>query len=375
MDKLCIDKGGTMKKIITVVGARPQFIKAAIVSRQLKDNFEEIIVHTGQHYDNNMSDVFFEQLRIPKPQYNLGVGSGTHGKQTGKMLEKIEEIIFEEKPDYVLVYGDTNSTLAAALAASKLLIPVIHIESGLRSFNMNMPEEQNRILTDHISKILFCPTQTAVDNLKKEGITNNVYNVGDVMCDSVLYYSKLANKTLKKDTLNLKPIYEKKVIDKWYLTTIHRAENTYDDKNLLEILKALNELDELVIFPVHPRIKKMIDDLNNQFKYNNIYFVEPVDYLTMLFLTKNAKKVITDSGGLQKECYILNVPCITVRDQTEWVETLKRGYNTLSKPVYEELKEKIENAQIVDSNKINYYGDGNSSKKIVNVLCSLENKK
>lgn len=245
-----------MKKIITVVGARPQFIKAAVVSRQLKDNFEEIIVHTGQHYDNNMSDVFFEQLRIPKPQYNLGVGSGTHGKQTGKMLEKIEEIIFEEKPDYVLVYGDTNSTLAAALAASKLLIPVIHIESGLRSFNMNMPEEQNRILTDHISKILFCPTQTAVDNLKKEGITNNVYNVGDVMCDSVLYYSKLANKTLKKDTLNLKPIYEKKVIDKWYLTTIHRAENTYDDKNLLEILKALNELDELVIFPVHPRIKK-----------------------------------------------------------------------------------------------------------------------
>ncbi len=364
-----------MKKIITVVGARPQFIKAAIVSRQLKDNFEEIIVHTGQHYDNNMSDVFFEQLRIPKPQYNLGVGSGTHGKQTGKMLEKIEEIIFEEKPDYVLVYGDTNSTLAGALAASKLLIPVIHIEAGLRSFNINMPEEQNRILTDHISKILFCPTQTAVDNLKKEGITNNVYNVGDVMCDSVLYYSKLANATLKIQTLNLESIYEKKVIDKWYLATIHRAENTFDDKKLLEILKALNELDELVIFPVHPRIKKMVDDLNKQFQYNNIYFVKPVDYLTMLFLTKNAKKVITDSGGLQKECYILNIPCITVRDQTEWIETLKCGYNTLAKPVYEELKEKIENAQIIDSHKINYYGDGNSSKKIVNVLCSLENKK
>ena len=375
MDKLCINGGGKMKKIITVVGARPQFIKAAVVSRQLKDNFEEIIIHTGQHYDSNMSDVFFEQLGIPKPKYNLGIGSGTHGKQTGMMLEKIEEILFKEKPDYVLVYGDTNSTLAGALAASKLLIPVIHIEAGLRSFNINMPEEQNRILTDHISKILFCPTQTAVDNLKKEGITNNVYNVGDVMCDSVLYYSKLANATLKIQTLNLESIYEKKVIDKWYLATIHRAENTFDDKKLLEILKALNELDELVIFPVHPRIKKMVDDLNKQFQYNNIYFVKPVDYLTMLFLTKNAKKVITDSGGLQKECYILNVPCITVRDQTEWVETLKRGYNTLSKPVYGELKEKIENAQIVDINKINYYGDGNSSKKIVNILCSLENKK
>ncbi len=375
MDKLCINGGGKMKKIITVVGARPQFIKAAVVSRQLKDNFEEIIIHTGQHYDSNMSDVFFEQLGIPKPKYNLGIGSGTHGKQTGMMLEKIEEILFKEKPDYVLVYGDTNSTLAGALAASKLLIPVIHIEAGLRSFNINMPEEQNRILTDHISKILFCPTQTAVDNLKKEGITNNVYNVGDVMCDSVLYYSKLANATLKIQTLNLESIYEKKVIDKWYLATIHRAENTFDDKKLLEILKALNELDELVIFPVHPRIKKMVDDLNKQFQYNNIYFVKPVDYLTMLFLTKNAKKVITDSGGLQKECYILNIPCITVRDQTEWIETLKCGYNTLAKPVYEELKEKIENAQIIDSHKINYYGDGDSSKRIVDILCLLENKK
>ena len=324
-----------MKKIITVIGARPQFIKASVVSKELKKYFNEIIVHTGQHYDKNMSDIFFEQLDIPKPKYNLGIGGGTHAYQTGNMLIEIEKVLLDEKPDYVLIYGDTNSTLAAALAASKLLIPVIHIEAGLRSFNMNMPEEQNRILSDHIAKILFASTDEAVNNLKNEGITKNVYNVGDVMCDSVLYFSK---KVSKKDfKVELNPIYEKKEINKWYLTTIHRAENTEDDKNLSEILKALNELDELVIFPVHPRIRKMVDSLVKKNNYDNLYFVEPVDYLTMLYLTKNSKKVITDSGGLQKECYILDVPCITVRDQTEWVETLKRGYNVLSKPVYKEL--------------------------------------
>jgi len=359
-----------MKKIITVIGARPQFIKASVVSKELKKYFNEIIVHTGQHYDKNMSDIFFEQLDIPKPKYNLGIGGGTHAYQTGNMLIEIEKVLLEEKPDYVLIYGDTNSTLAAALAASKLLIPVIHIEAGLRSFNMNMPEEQNRILSDHIAKILFASTDEAVKNLKNEGITKNVYNVGDVMCDSVLYFSKKVSKNDFKVELN--PIYEKKEVNKWYLTTIHRAENTEDDKNLSEILKALNELDELVIFPVHPRIRKMVDSLVKKNNYSNLYFVEPVDYLTMLYLTKNSKKVITDSGGLQKECYILNVPCITVRDQTEWVETLKKGYNVLSKPIYQELLTKIKNAKIDDRSKINYYGDGNASERITGILKDIK---
>lgn len=357
-----------MKKIITIIGARPQFIKAAVVSKELSKSFNEIIIHTGQHYDKNMSDIFFEQLNIPKPKYNLGIGGGTHAYQTGNMMIEIEKILVDEKPDYVLVYGDTNSTLAGALAASKLLIPVIHIEAGLRSFNMNMPEEQNRVLTDHISKILFCPTDEAVKNLKNEGINNNVFNVGDVMCDSVLYYSKLAEQKFLNEELILTPIFEKRELNNWYLTTIHRAENTIDNKNLSEILKTLNDLDKTVVFPVHPRIKQNIEELNNKNNYKNIYFIEPVDYLTMLYLTKNSEKVITDSGGLQKECYILDVPCITVRDQTEWVETLNKGYNCLSKPIYDELYNKILKAKINDNNKINYYGDGKASRKIKEIL-------
>lgn len=358
-----------MKKIVTIIGARPQFIKAAMVSHAFAGKIEEIIVHTGQHYDKNMSDIFFKQLEIPEPKYNLGIGSGSHGKQTGEMLIKIEEVLLKEEPDYVLIYGDTNSTLAGALAGSKLLIPVIHIEAGLRSYNMAMPEEQNRILSDHISKILICPTDTAVNNLKKEGITENVYNLGDVMCDSVLYYSEMANKKYSNETLDLKPLFDGRKINNWYLTTIHRAENTIDDKKLSVILDVFEKLDEMVIFPVHPRIKPMVSKLNDQNNYKNIYFIEPVDYLTMLYLNKNACKVVTDSGGLQKECYILDVPCITVRDQTEWVETLKSGYNTLAKPEYEELYNKIINAKIEKlDKKINYYGDGDASKRICELI-------
>ena len=361
-----------MKKIVTIIGARPQFVKAAMVSRALdKNDIEEIIVHTGQHYDKNMSDIFFEQLEIPKPKYNLGIGSGSHGKQTGEMLIKIEEVLLQEKPDYVMVYGDTNSTLAGALAASKLLIPVIHIEAGLRSFNMAMPEEQNRVLTDHISKILICSTQTAVDNLKNEGITENVYLTGDVMCDSAIYYSNLAEKRINLYNINLVPIYEKKEITEWYLATIHRQENTMNDRNLFNILSVFEKLDKMVIFSVHPRIRKMIDKLNKENKYKNVYFIEPVDYLTMLYLTKNACKVVTDSGGLQKECYILDTPCITIRDQTEWVETLKNGYNVLSKPEEQELYNKIMSARIHDDNKIHYYGDGEASKKINEIILNF----
>lgn len=357
-----------MKKIVTIIGARPQFIKAAMVSKALKGGFEEIIVHTGQHYDKNMSDIFFEQLEIPKPKYNLGIGSGTHGKQTGEMLIKIEEVLLEENPDYVMVYGDTNSTLAGALAASKLLIPVIHIEAGLRSYNMEMPEEQNRILTDHISTILICPTQTAVDNLKKEGIEKNVYKTGDVMCDSVLYYSQMAEKKINCNNINLDPIYEQKDISEWYLATIHRAENTKDSKNLSAILSVFEKLDKIVIFPVHPRIKNIVDELNKINKYKNIYFVEPVDYLTMLYLTKSASKVVTDSGGLQKECYILDTPCITIREQTEWVETLKDGYNILAKPEGKDLFFKITNSKIEKKDKVLYYGNGEASQEIRNII-------
>lgn len=357
-----------MKKIITVVGARPQFVKAGVLSKAIKDDFEEIIVHTGQHYDENMSKIFFEQLNIPKPKYNLGIGSGSHGKQTGEMLIKIEEVLLEEKPDFVMVYGDTNSTLAGALAASKLLIPIIHIEAGLRSYNMKMPEEQNRILTDHISTILICPTKTAVDNLAREGITKNVYNVGDVMCDSVLHYSKLAEQNINIENIDLKPIYEKKQLKEWNLATIHRAENTESTEKLSIILDVFEKLDSMVVFPVHPRIRKMVDELYNKNKYNNIYFVEPVDYMTMLYLTKNAKKIVTDSGGLQKECYILDVPCITVREQTEWVETLERGYNRLSKIDKDELLKNINEAKIDDNDKIFYYGKGDATIKIRNIL-------
>lgn len=357
-----------MKKIITVVGARPQFIKAAVLSRVIKDEFEEVIIHTGQHYDENMSKIFFEQLNIPKPKYNLNIGSGYHGKQTGEMLIKIEEVLVKENPDYVLVYGDTNSTLAGALAASKLLIPVIHVEAGLRSFNMMMPEEQNRILTDHISKVLICPTETAVENLKNEGITENVYNVGDVMCDSVMYYSNLANEKINISNIDLKPIYEKRKIEKWNLATIHRAENTENSEKISIILDVFEELNTMVIFPVHPRIRKIIDELYMKKDYKNIYFVEPVDYLTMMYLTKNAEKIVTDSGGLQKECYILNVPCITVREQTEWIETLNKGYNRLSKIEKNELLKNINEAVIIDENKLNYYGNGDAALKIKQIL-------
>lgn len=350
-------------KIVTIVGAKPQFIKAAMVSKELRKKHQEILVHTGQHYDENMSKVFFEQMQIPTPNYNLLVGSGSHGEQTGKMLIEIEKVLEKEKPDYVLVYGDTNSTLAGALAASKMLIPVIHVEAGLRSYNKNMPEEQNRVLTDHISKILICPTKEAVNNLKKEGITDNVYHTGDVMCDSTLFYTKLGEKMNIKNNLHFLDN-----IKEWYLLTIHRAENTKDSKTLEEVLNVMETLDAKVIYPVHPRVKKILEQIG-QDKYKNIIFIDPVDYITMLYLTKNAKKVITDSGGLQKECYILDVPCITVRYQTEWVETLNNGYNHLSKPEFNELQEKIKKAEInKEKEKINYYGTGHAGAEIVKIL-------
>lgn len=320
-------------KLITIIGARPQFIKAAPFSEVFRNENEELLVHTGQHYDANMSDVFFEELGIPKPNYNLEVGSGSHGKQTGRMLEKIEEIILKERPDGLLVYGDTNSTIAGALAASKLHVPVFHVEAGLRSYNKLMPEEQNRILTDHISNLLLCPTQTAVDNLTKEGIIDGVINTGDIMYDAVLrnieiskrrYSSGLWLKQLISENGKIPNFKEKD----YYLATIHRAENTDSQEKLKEIFNAFEKMDKPVLLPLHPRTRKLIGELD--IRLNNTVVIQPVGYLLMLYLTANAYMVVTDSGGLQKEAFFLKTPCTTLRDQTEWVETLENGWNMLS---------------------------------------------
>lgn len=357
-------------KIVTVVGARPQFVKAAAVSRIIRKKHSEILVHTGQHYDNNMSDVFFEELHIPKPDINLEVGSGSHAKQTAEMLVGVEDILLKEKPDGILVYGDTNTTLAGALAASKILIPVIHVEAGLRSFNMRMPEEQNRILTDRVSKLLLCPTDVAVENLKREGLTEGVYNVGDVMCDAVLYYSKLLGENPPEYYFeHLEGLFEEpQPVSEWYLSTIHRAENTDSIDKVREVLTAFEQLDAPVIFPVHPRTKGLVKELRGMYHYKNILFVEPMGYLDMLFFVKNAKKAITDSGGLQKETYILDTPCVTVRDQTEWVETLIGNHNILAKPDAKDILQKVMNTSIDHSKKKAYYGTGNAAEKICELI-------
>ncbi len=357
-------------KVVTVVGARPQFVKAAAVSRVIREKYTEILVHTGQHYDNNMSDVFFEELHIPRPDINLGVGSGSHAKQTAEMLVGIEEVLLREKPDYLLVYGDTNSTLAGALAASKIHVPIIHVEAGLRSFNMRMPEEQNRILTDRISKLLLCPTDVAVENLKREGLTEGVYNVGDVMCDAVLYYSRLLDeKPAEYYFSHLQGLFESiETVQEWYLSTIHRAENTDNIGKVKEILDAFQQLDAPVIFPVHPRTKGLVQTLKEAYSYQNILFVEPMGYLDMLYFVKNAKKAITDSGGLQKETYILDTPCVTVRDQTEWVETLVGNHNILAKPDANDIVNKVLNTVIDYNRKETYYGTGNAAEKICELI-------
>lgn len=347
-------------KIITVVGARPQFIKAAPVSKELRKYFNEILIHTGQHYDDNMSKIFFEELGIPKPDYNLNIGSGNHGKMTGEMLGKLEEIYLKEKPDCILVYGDTNSTLAGALAASKLLIPVIHVEAGLRSFNKSMPEEQNRILTDHISKLLLAPTKDAEKNLEKEGIKNGVHNIGDVMYDAVLMFkekSKIKEKLLEK-------IGVKK--NEYILATIHRAENTNNIERLKNIIEALNESSATIVLPLHPRTKKFIEEYGLNFA-EDIKVIEPVGYLEMLMLEGNSQKIVTDSGGVQKEAYFMSKPCITMRDETEWVETVDVGWNVVVGTDKAKILESIKNFN--PKNEQPYiFGDGKASEKIVELI-------
>jgi UDP-N-acetylglucosamine 2-epimerase len=313
-------------KVASIVGARPQFIKAAVVSRELRKQHQEVLIHTGQHYDDNMSQLFFRELDIPEPDYNLGVGSGPHGAQTGTMLVRIERVLRKEKPDWVLVYGDTNSTLAGALAAAKLHIPVAHVEAGLRSFNRRMPEELNRVVVDHVSDLLFAPTETAMKNLEREGLIERAHLVGDVMEEALHYYLPIARErsTILK-RLQLDP-------KSYYLVTVHRAENTDSKQSLENILRALVQLDHPVVFPLHPRTRKMIErfGLGRFLNADGIRYLDPVGYLEMLVLEENALTILTDSGGVQKEAYWLGVPCVTLREETEWVETVETGWNVLA---------------------------------------------
>lgn len=362
-------------KLVTVVGARPQFIKASVVSMALSGVCREVLVHTGQHYDRNMSDVFFEELNIPKPAYNLGVGSGTHGKQTGEMLMKIEEVLFAEKPDAVLVYGDTNSTLAGALAAVKLHLPVAHVEAGLRSFNRRMPEEINRVLTDHISGLLFCPTQTAEENLAREGITDGVSVCGDVMLDSVLHFSRMAQQNPEKSAIFSRMGIEPK---HYRLATLHRAETTDGGlPAIARIFRAFERLPERVVIPIHPRTRKLAEQAVAEYGFRNILLIDPVGYLEMLLLTSNACQVLTDSGGLQKEAWFLRVPCVTLRGETEWVETLDGNWNVLADLNTDDIYEKATHTQVDSAAHDRMpFGDGNASGKIAEALRKMgENAK
>ncbi len=351
-----------MSKILTIVGARPQFVKAAALSRQfIKYGLDEVLVHTGQHFDENMAEIFFRQMDIPQPKYNLGINSLSHGAMTGRMLEEIEKVLFIEKPDVVVVFGDTNSTLAGTLAASKLHIPVAHVEAGLRSFNMKMPEEINRILTDRISDVLFCPTQTAVDNLIKEGFDNfgnRVENIGDVMYDVALYYSHFSEElsTLPSNITNSK----KPIV----LTTLHRQENTDDLNRLHSIVDALNKLSEEfnIVLPIHPRTKNIFEKENIKLNFEPI---EPVGYFDMIELLKRCAFVISDSGGLQKEAFFFEKQCLIIRDETEWTELVELEYNYL---VGAKTNLIIEKAKTIINNKVEYtvkpYGKGNAAEII-----------
>jgi UDP-GlcNAc3NAcA epimerase len=356
---------------VTILGARPQFIKAGSVSREIKHqqfsgtNIQEVIVHTGQHYDANMSDIFFEEMQIPKPDYFLGIGSKTHGAMTGQMIEKIEEILVMEHPNLVMVYGDTNSTLAGAIAASKLHIKIAHVEAGLRSFNIQMPEEINRILTDRVSSLLFCPTQRAVDNLNREGINNwrsdsKVLLVGDVMQDGAIFYKKLAQKPLGLVIPN-----------NFVLCTIHRAENTDDLTRLGQIVGALNEiaLTKEVILPIHPRTKKILQA--GDYDTTNLTLVDPVGYLNMVWLLDHCELVMTDSGGIQKESFFFNKPCITMRDETEWVELIERNCNILVGADRDKILEAYHTHKFSKEFNANLYGAGEASSRIVKNLLEL----
>jgi len=350
-------------KILTVIGARPQFVKAFVVSRELRKNHEEIFVHTGQHYDENLSNIFFEELNIPEPEYNLGIGSGTHGYQTAEMIRGIEEIVDKENPDVIILYGDTNSTLAGAIVGSKSDVIVAHVEAGLRSFNWDMPEEVNRVLTDHSSELLFAPSETAVNNLKDEGITRGVHNVGDVMYDAILWARDAASKRSN--------ILEELGLEKngFILSTVHRAGNTDDRERLEGIMNGLSQASLPVVLPIHPRTEKRLKEFGlwDEFK-EKINFIEPVGYLDFVRLLDVAKIVATDSGGIQKEAFFLDTPCVTLRDDTEWIETVESGWNVLVGADTDYIVDELNREWVLPSEKPNPYGDGEAAKKIVEVI-------
>ena len=357
-------------KIVTIVGARPQFIKAAAVSHAIRRHNQqsdrkipELIIHTGQKFDKNMSDVFFSELEIPKPDYNLEIANLSHGAMTGRMLEAIEAVLQEQQPDIVLIYGDTNSTLAGALAASKMHIPVAHVEAGLRSFNMKMPEEINRILSDRISTWLFCPTETAVQNLQNEGVTEKVYNVGDVMYDITLHYRQKADQRVDLKQWNVEE-------GNYTLCTIHRAENTDDTARLESILKALREIaiEMPVLLPVHPRTIQLLRKLSKERWLDGIKILEPLPYLEMLRLEMSAKAILTDSGGIQKEAFFHQVPCITIRDETEWIETVELGWNIIVGANTQSILDGFRAERGLEKANNKPYGSGKAAELILDLL-------
>jgi len=348
-------------RVASIVGARPQFIKLAPVSCALRQCYEEIIIHTGQHYDYEMSALFFEELTIPTPDYHLGIGSGSHGKQTGRMLEAIEQVLMKERPDWVIVYGDTNSTLAGALAAAKLQIPLAHVEAGLRSFNRTMPEEINRVVTDHLSHRLFCPTETARRHANSEGIAQGVEVVGDVMYDMLLQVQpKLAQRTERLlRTFHL-------ATQSYALVTVHRAVNADNPEAMRGIANGLNRLEMPVIFPVHPRTRARLEHYDIRWE-RHVQLIEPIGYLDMMALGRKAYRILTDSGGLQKEAFLLRVPCVTLREETEWVETVEAGWNILAGTRGEGIVKAV-GRPTPELPKCNPFGEGNAAQRIA---CSL----
>lgn len=353
-------------KICTVVGARPQFIKAAALSRVLRARHTEVLIHTGQHYDHNMSDIFFDELSIPRPDYNLGISGGSHGKMTGDMLGAIEEVLQKERPDMALVFGDTNSTLAGALAAVKLHIPICHVEAGVRMETLQNPEEVNRVLTDRISSLLMCCTATAIGNLRAEGITQGVYNTGDLMYDAVLYYGKNLSAPKAGDILDFAG-KEVSLPARYVLLTCHREENTGTDEPLDQIFSAMEQLSVPVVYPVHPRNHERAQRLCERRGYRNLLLTQPVGYLTSLYLVQNAEKVVTDSGGLQREAWFLGRQCITLLDNPPWPETLDGHVNQLCRPEREEILRKL-GVRPDFSKHQNQFGDGKAAEKITEIL-------
>ena len=352
-------------KLLTVIGARPQFIKAATVSRALARHFpgaREILVHTGQHYDANMSDVFFDELEIPRPDHHLGIGGGSHGQNTGRMLEKLDALMTDEQPDWVLVYGDTDSTLAGALAAAKLHIPVAHVEAGLRSFNRRMPEEINRILTDHVADMLFVPTQVARANLRNEGIGDaKIHMTGDVMYDAALHYRTRARQPQWFARLGA---------DAFALCTIHRAENTDDPDRMRGILAGLAQSRMPVVLPLHPRTRKQLAQHGLELP-DTVHVVDPVGYLEMVWLESHCDLVVTDSGGVQKEAYFHGKPCVTLRDETEWVELVEAGANVLAGADPAQIRSAMERAGNLNDTPEGLYGQGDSAMNILSRLAGV----